>query len=31
MGALLNEQSHPDFGWWAWPAFGGWELGRSWR
>jgi putative ABC transport system permease protein len=26
---LLNEQSHPDFGWWAWPAFGGWELGRS--
>jgi putative ABC transport system permease protein len=26
---LLNEQSHPDFGWWAWPAFDGWELGRS--
>ena len=26
---LLSEQSHPDFGWWAWPAFGGWELGRS--
>jgi putative ABC transport system permease protein len=26
---LLNEQSHPDFGWWAGPAFGGWELGRS--
>jgi putative ABC transport system permease protein len=26
---LLNEQSHPDFGWWAWPAFSGWELGRS--
>ena len=26
---LLNEQSHPDFGWWAWRAFGGWELGRS--
>jgi putative ABC transport system permease protein len=25
---LLNELSHPDFGWWAWPAFGGWELGR---
>jgi putative ABC transport system permease protein len=25
---LLNEQSHPDFGWWAWPAFDGWELGR---
>jgi putative ABC transport system permease protein len=26
---LLSEQSHPDFGWWAWPAFRGWELGRS--
>jgi putative ABC transport system permease protein len=26
---LLNERSHPDFGWWAWPAFDGWELGRS--
>jgi putative ABC transport system permease protein len=26
---LLNELSHVDFGWWAWPAFGGWELGRS--
>jgi putative ABC transport system permease protein len=26
---LLNELSHPDFGWWAWPAFDGWELGRS--
>jgi putative ABC transport system permease protein len=26
---LLNEQSHADFGWWAWPTFGGWELGRS--
>jgi putative ABC transport system permease protein len=26
---LLNEQSHPDFGWWAWPSFSGWELGRS--
>jgi putative ABC transport system permease protein len=24
---LLNERSHPDFGWWAWPAFDGWELG----
>ena len=26
---LLNELSHPDFGWWAYPAFDGWELGRS--
>jgi putative ABC transport system permease protein len=26
---LLNEASHPDFGWWARPAFSGWELGRS--
>jgi putative ABC transport system permease protein len=26
---LLNERSHPDFGWWAWPAFDGWELGRE--
>jgi putative ABC transport system permease protein len=26
---LLSEQAHPDFGWWAWPAFRGWELGRS--
>jgi putative ABC transport system permease protein len=26
---LLSEQSHPDFGWWAWPAFRGWELSRS--
>ncbi len=26
---MLNELSHPDFGWWAWPAFDGWELGRS--
>jgi putative ABC transport system permease protein len=26
---LLSEQSHPDFGWWAWPAFRGWELGGS--
>lgn len=25
---LLDERSHPDFGWWAWPAFDGWELGR---
>jgi putative ABC transport system permease protein len=25
---LLNERSHPDFGWWAWPQFRGWELGR---
>lgn len=25
---LLNDRSHPDFGWWAWPAFDGWELGR---
>jgi putative ABC transport system permease protein len=26
---LLSDQSHPDFGWWAWPAFRGWELGDS--
>jgi putative ABC transport system permease protein len=26
---LLSEQSHIDFGWWAWPAFRGWELARS--
>jgi putative ABC transport system permease protein len=26
---LLSEQSHPDFGWWAWPAFRGWELGKG--
>jgi putative ABC transport system permease protein len=26
---LLSEQSHPDFGWWAWPAFRGWELNRG--
>jgi putative ABC transport system permease protein len=26
---LLDELSHPDFGWWAWHAFDGWELGRG--
>jgi putative ABC transport system permease protein len=26
---LLSEQSHTDFGWWAWPAFQGWELNRG--
>jgi putative ABC transport system permease protein len=26
---LLSEQSHADFGWWAWPAFRDWELNRS--
>jgi putative ABC transport system permease protein len=26
---LLSEQSHPDFGWWAWPAFRDWELNRG--
>jgi putative ABC transport system permease protein len=26
---LLSEESHPDFGWWAWPTFHGWELNRS--
>jgi putative ABC transport system permease protein len=26
---VLSEESHPDFGWWAWPEFRGWELGQS--
>jgi putative ABC transport system permease protein len=26
---LLDDRSHVDFGWGAWPSFTGWELGRS--